>query len=242
MQKIILCEGKTDAVLLGYYLMKTNDWVVDKTKKKPRLSNNNNSEVFTWFSKNNEFLAIWGIGGNSWFEKSIKKIEKINYQASNENEIFQKVVILMDRDFGNVDNLIATHLSYFSSTPDGTISNNTWIQMKLKNSFETYINFQIAFLVIPFDQEGALETFLIEAMKEIERDRLVIEKCEEFINDLESEVYLTTPRLKLKAKFSVILSIFSPEKVFDFIDSLLMQINWEGYKNVQSSFALFDEI
>lgn len=241
MQKIILCEGKTDAVLLGYYLLRTNGWTVS-TKRKPKLLNGNTSEVFTWFSKGDDFLAVWGIGGNSLFEKSIKKIEKINYQASNENETFHKIVILMDRDFGEIEQLLQQHLYYFDSNSTGTISNNSWIQMTLQNSFELEINFQVAFLVIPFDQEGALETFLIEAMKEVEHDKEIIERCEHFVENLEASRYLNTSRLKLKAKFSVILAIFSPEKVFDFIDDLLTQIPWEEYKSIQRDFSLFDEI
>ena len=30
MNRLILCEGKTDAILLGYYLMKTDDWEFER--------------------------------------------------------------------------------------------------------------------------------------------------------------------------------------------------------------------
>ena len=31
MNRLILCEGKTDAILLGYYLMKTDGWELERT-------------------------------------------------------------------------------------------------------------------------------------------------------------------------------------------------------------------
>ena len=30
MNRLILCEGKTDAILLGYYLMKTDGWELER--------------------------------------------------------------------------------------------------------------------------------------------------------------------------------------------------------------------
>lgn len=242
MRKIILCEGKTDSILLGHYLMKTNGWSVIKRDGPKKLTNSNPSQFFSWYKKNDDFLAIWGVGGNSMFESSIKKINEINHNAVSEIERYSEIIILMDKDREEVNNLLEIHSRYFEGRFDTRPENNNWSIISSENSFGIAVNFKIGFIVIPFDQDGALETFLLQAMREETSKQIVIDQCETFIDGLDSEIFLRTERLKLKAKFSVTLAVFSPEKVFDFIETLLLAIPWENYKTIQTGFNLLDDL
>lgn len=73
MKNIIFCEGKTDAILLSYYLGKVASWNFSK-----KLTNNiglpirnfENEEVIAYRKGENE-LIIWAVGGVSNFNYAI---------------------------------------------------------------------------------------------------------------------------------------------------------------------------
>jgi len=67
MKKIILCEGKTDAILLSYFLIRRFGWEYIKGQI-VGLPINKENEVLNWY-RNSKYpdqeLAIWGVGGIS---------------------------------------------------------------------------------------------------------------------------------------------------------------------------------
>ena len=72
MIRIILCEGETDATLLGLYLEKTTSWRYN-TERKPKLKMNipqtvplSNKKSFNYI-KDNEDLLICAVGGKDNF-------------------------------------------------------------------------------------------------------------------------------------------------------------------------------
>ena len=70
MNKLILCEGKTDAILLSYYLEKVAGWKY--TTKSPsglKFKISNENESMNWYRKDQDYLLICSVGGKSNFGK-----------------------------------------------------------------------------------------------------------------------------------------------------------------------------
>ena len=74
MNKLILCEGKTDAILLSYYLGKTAGRKF--AKKAPSglaIQQPDDNESISWYKKDDDYLLICGVGGKDNFGGCIKK-------------------------------------------------------------------------------------------------------------------------------------------------------------------------
>ena len=55
MRALILCEGKTDAILISYLLCKVSGWKPAKADKKMSISvSEKNNESAYWYSRNDE--------------------------------------------------------------------------------------------------------------------------------------------------------------------------------------------
>ena len=63
MKSIVICEGKTDAILLSYYLNKVSGWgfYSRKDKRKNNIPiRNNKTEEANWYIRGEDLLVIWG--------------------------------------------------------------------------------------------------------------------------------------------------------------------------------------
>ena len=68
MNKLILCEGKTDAILLSYYLRKVAGWkFVKKGPSGLTIQQSNDNESICWYKKDDDYLLICGVGGKDNF-------------------------------------------------------------------------------------------------------------------------------------------------------------------------------
>ena len=56
MNRLILCEGKTDAILLGYYLMKTNGWELER--KPPPIRDSEKTVFYGGSISNHGFPGV----------------------------------------------------------------------------------------------------------------------------------------------------------------------------------------
>lgn len=70
MKTLILCEGKTDAILISYLLCKMSGWNPTKADKKMSVivSEKNNESAY-WYVRDDDKLLICGVGGKDKFAK-----------------------------------------------------------------------------------------------------------------------------------------------------------------------------
>ncbi len=243
MNTIILCEGKTDAVLLGYYLDKICGFTHtnEKINKQLTIGKNKSNEIFEWYSRGNDYLAIWGIGGKDCFKPAIKDFYNV-LKKSSEELTYHQFVIVCDRDLQKDDTVILSEYSKCFADSTITLNNNKIQEAEFKNSFGQSKSIKTLAVVIPQDKLGALETVLLDSIKEDEYDRNIVEKSERFVVEtrLIADKYISSDRLELKAKLSSVFAIMSPEKVFNFIDDLLKTtVKWEEKKYLNN---LFEEL
>lgn len=231
MNTILLCEGKTDAILIGYYIDKlcrfahTNE----KVNREITIAINKSNEFFEWHKRGDDYLAIWGVGGKNCFESAIERFQNVLVKSS-DTLTYHQFIIVCDRDLEKDNKTIISEYSKCFTQSHIPLANNYLQKAEYINSFGQSRFINTFALIIPQDKLGALETALLDSIREDDYDKNIVEKSEQFVMDtrLVAGKYISSERLELKAKLSAVFAIMSPEKVFSFIDDLLKTtIKWE---------------
>lgn len=246
MNKLILCEGKTDAILLSYYMGRVFGWKPVKAKERKKLlkgldvqvaESNQNAD---WYRKNDDFLLICAVGGKDNFENFYRNhIERPILDA----DAFQQIAIVIDRDENEVEHIEERMFSDFiGALPK--LKNRLWKTYRIVNSSEQEKFLELLLLVIPTEHQGALETLLLQSISEDLYDKVIVDACGEFVKKIRPQAskYISTDRLELKAWLSTTWAIQSPEKVFDFIDQILVEVPWEKSKILKECFGKLEHM
>lgn len=250
MLSIIICEGTTDLVLLQYFLEKAFNWQYIKDSELRNYSKINiqvgTKQHYKWFKKNNDFLCIKASGGCSKLMNSLDSILEINSMEL--NNIFKNIVILTDNDevdtSSTILNDITNKFNDFGIEFKSSIINNEWNETTFVNAIQESESINLLPLIIPFNENGAIETFLLNAIKNNSVsndpnsvDKLVIDQCIDFIDNIDCKnKYLQHRREKTKAKFDTVFVVMTPATAFSERQSLLRNIPWEQYQSIQESF------
>ncbi len=244
MNRLILCEGKTDAILLGYYLMKTDGWEIEKkTPSGLDIKAREQNENAAWYKKGNERLLICAVGGKDNFDRFFSRyIQRPILNASN-GDPFPRIVLVTDRDDRDVAEIekdIAQKIAPFFTD----IQNREWVTNCYMDTFGMEKQVESLLLVIPVEHQGALENVMLDAISEEPYDKNIVDKCTAFVEGLrpEADRYIATDRLQLKAKLSTVWAIQSPEKAFDFIDAQIKSVQWEKYETLNQCFGMLKGI
>lgn len=241
MNKLILCEGKTDAILLSYYLGKTVGWnFVKKGPSGLKIQPTNDNESISWYKKEDDYLLICGVGGKDNFGKFFDERIKTPLVTSN---AFEKIVIITDRDDRTASD-IASSLGEDMSDFFSDIQDRTWCINLYKDAYGIEKKIQLLLLVIPKEQSGALETVMLSAISENPYDKNIVDKTAAFVQQMkmEADKYISTERLQLKAHLGVTWAIQFPEKVFSLIDEQINSVQWEKYEVLKKCFGILNEL
>lgn len=222
MKSILLCEGKSDAILVSYYLNKVKGWEFYGKKDKRKVTipiRNNENEELNWYCLGEDILSIWAIGGKSNFNYAIDQILTINKLADKE-DAFNKIILLTDRDNSSNNEDILNEL--MEHLKEVNLRNNEWANMVYSNEFQEEIVVEILPIIIPFNKTGALETFILDAICEMgKEEKQIVDKSKSFISDFILVNYLNTERLRVKGELAVALGTMFPQKTFTPIDTML---------------------
>ena len=247
MNNIIICEGSTDYYLLQYYMREALDWNDDKQiqsniLKIPGQKSRN-------LIKDSNILTIMSAGGCSRLTEGLNETLTRNYLTPPDlSEMYSKIIIVTDRDEHDTENdfiqSIQCKLDHFNVSYTKTITNNNWISCEMKNQLGIPEKFDILLLVIPFEKNGAMETFLLDAISnENPYDKKIIQSCNSFVDNVDSEKkYLTSRRYITKAKFDTYFSIRTPAEQFAERQQILKNVKWEQYTKIQTDFLKLSEI
>jgi hypothetical protein len=245
MKKIILCEGKTDAILISYFLEKF-EWQFSKKVMQINLPVDKDNEVFSWYrhpNKPDQELAIWGVGGYSNIQPKLKYIiESIQVQPEEQfQNRFNKIVLFIDNDTGNFNEHISDIDEWFKSSGIDLLDKielQEWLnaEVELLGNQQKY-PIQLLSIILPTESKGNLEVFLLNALKESSsNDRFLVEEAEKFINKIPKEPYLLKSRLRQKAWLGSVLSVMSPDWVFTSLNERLKKVNWENLELVFTAY------
>lgn len=247
MNNIILCEGSTDYFLLQYYMREAYQWIDDTSiqngiLKMPKQKSRN-------LTKNSDILTIMAVGGCSQIGNGLRTVLNKNYLSPpNLSDVYNKIVIVTDRDeVGTEQTFIQTLqqvLSEYNITTTTPITNNTWLPYSMQNQVGITIDFSILLLMIPFEENGAMETFLLNAIADKDSyDKTIIEQCNQFVDQIDPEKrYLTSRRYITKAKFDTYFSIRTPVEQYAERQSIVKNVKWEEYNHIQTAFQKLGEL
>ena len=241
MNKLILCEGKTDAILLSYYLEKTCGWSHRNAVKHLEIkADETKNESAYWYKRSNENLLICGVGGKDSFGAFFKdKIHEIMINA----DAFSKIAVVTDRDDRQISSICDSLLSAFG--PVATSAEcNFWRKNSYTNSFGQQVSVDYLLLVVPHEKEGALESILLDAISEDAYDKVIVDKSKEYVESVVpcASKYIAKPRLRLKACLGVSWAIQYPEKVFLLMDEQIRSVKWEQSEILNECFSELKKI
>lgn len=253
MKSIILCEGIDDAYILGYYLHKTSDnpqWIpVEDAEKFAHSYNlakkNSRNQRVNVYKRNEDRAAIWCVGGKDNFKRPLKDIKKFCEMFPEER--VDNVFLITDRDENEIEVCIRSF--------ENLLLNAGW-SVQLENNRKSKIFYTVedtAYalnifpIIIPFDEQGALETVLMNGIAgEGEEEALIVSKAIIYVQSLleskKIDKYLQHKRHVLKSKFSAVIAVTNPDRATATFDTLLMTHEWENKGEINKHFHLLRDI
>lgn len=244
MKSIILCEGVTDRTLLQYYLEKVYDWEYERAES---------GFLQEWIrdcqglKNNDDRLSLANCGGCSKIFPAFKKIVERN-RLSAGNEQYENIVIITDRDEAGTEESVIHQTKQILEEQEvvlqGPLKNAKWTRGTYQNGSGRVQEMHILLLVIPFEETGAMETFLLQAVAEQDPyDAEIIRKGNEFVRTADPEErYLNHNKYKIKAEFDVYFSVRTSSTQFGERKNILRNVPWEQYTLIQTSFQKLEEL
>jgi len=243
MKSVIICEGATDLVLVQYFMEKANGWEYDSYAR----------DLFGFifsktFKKNANELLIGEVGGCGNIINCLRKLLDRNLFSASADEAYGNIVIICDRDEADTvedfETKIVDCLKDFTNENPPRVDNDAWNHCSIENERGETIFFRVLLLVIPFENTGALETFLLDAISANDSyDGQIIATGNSFVETVDREErYLTHRRHKTKAKFDVYFSIRTPYEQYSQRQDILRGIDWENYEFIQDNFKKLKEL
>ncbi len=243
MNSVLLCEGSTDYVLLQYYMRKAYYWEDDSSRQDGIFKVEKDQESRKLFC-GEHILTVASAGGCSKLKKGLEKALNRNRFASDTRPAFDHIVIITDRDEISTEEEFMRKIQEvfirLSVCCTEDICTNKWTKCEMKNDMGEMLSFSFLLMVVPFEEKGAMETFLLNAIaKENQYDKSMIEACNEFVEHVDPERrYLSGRRLVTKAKFDTYFSIRTAASQFRERQNILKGIEWEKYTVLQEAFRL----
>ena len=244
MNKLILCEGETDAILLSYYLGRTCGWryVKNSPAGVKIQADKTCGESVNWYQRDGDYLLICAVGSkdrfHTFFDKKIAPPLKSSSAA-----VFSKIALVLDHDEDTEAEIVQRIREELALVARNAL-HNVWTMHEYQNGYGETQQLEFLLLIIPKNQEGALETLLLDAISEDAYDQNIVEKSKTFVDKIAPEAsrYIGKRRLILKAYLRVTWAVQSPQKVFQFIDDQLRSVPWEKSKVIHQTFERILEI
>ncbi len=253
-RSIILCEGFDEVYILGYYLFKTNSWKLISNNKNKKFSDyyslpkvNPRNQLIEIYEKNEDRLAIWSVGGKDNFLKAFQSIKEINL---NQPECaVNQVFIIQDRDNAEIETALENIKFVLNESGINmqSLNNNALNSWNFESEGENYTTGIIP-IILPFDEQGAIETLLMKAISESsQEEKYIVDEANKyiksfFIPEAKLKRYLTHEREVLKAKFSAVISVTNPDRSTATFNTLLMSHSWEEKEEVKKHFQLLNKL
>lgn len=119
-----------------------------------------------------------------------------------------------------------------------------WVRCGLATKLGLEVTFRTHVLFVPTEGNGAMETFLLNAVSRRDSyDGAIVARCESFVRDADPEKrYLTKRGHKTKAVFDAFFSIRSTVSQFAERQQVFLSVDWEDYAAVNEGFSVFSEL
>ena len=242
MKRAIICEGKTDAILISYFLIKRFGWAYIKELVLDLPVDKRNEEL-NWYrhpDKPDQELVIWGAGGISEIPVKLGHVvERTRIERPPSNNRFERIVLFFDHNDRNRDeceDLVkkwTTECNGLEILGELGLGKWTEARIELDESKAPIHELLILPIALPPNSKGNLEIFLMDSIRDKSgHDKQLVDGARNFIDDLPAEPYLRKMRYRQKACLGSVLSVMSSDGAFTGLNNRLKQIQWEGIESV----------
>ena len=243
MNSIILCEGRDDLWFIAYYLNKTNGWTPCNRPGKffpYKISPLSEKQSVEFFSKNEDCVAIWSVSGKDAIPFAISTIlDKLVADLPMKGP--ESIVLVRDKDNDDEKDVLTSFEECFSKKVH---LNNTKNCVYHDIVDDEDVNINITPLIIPFDRNGAIETLLLNAIRESsDEGEIIANEAETYIDRLLAfpnvgKSYLKKDRLILKARYSAAVAVTNPDHSTALFQGMVMSCPWEKSEYVKRHFDI----
>lgn len=255
MKSVILCEGADDLWVIAYYLNKKHGW--DIVNPDGLSGNVRWSEFSTYgrldkkkgtdrifMQKDDDLLVIEAVGGKDSFKKPANAYFNI-LPEQNPLHTADNVIIVTDRDDDNIEDRLGEIEKWINGNwkmEDASLENNVkCVAFRKIDGVNVHIG--ILPIIIPFKEEGAIETILMNGIAELnDEDSYIVNEARKYIDSIRDSgkvtTYLNKERLILKAKYSAMIAVKNPSHSTRTFSEMMMSCKWEDSEYIDEHFAV----
>jgi hypothetical protein len=238
---MIICEGKTDAILIGYFLSRIRNLVF--MRKGPIVMPIAEREQnLAWFKSSgegtSEYYAIFSVGGFDRVGPAIVDVAKRNSAEREDQLRVRRLLVMVDMDDENVQSRGEQYQRWLQDA-HLSIHGGRAFQVGVWQSYNYNIGttppkvetIESALFVIPEASNGSLETYLLDSLRgEGGENQAVVDAARLFILRLDGTSFITPRRFKEKACLGSSLSVMYPDWVFSQMDQRLRTVDWDRFR------------
>lgn len=234
MTELILVEGVSDVQLISYYLQNVYGWKHEK-ENMLGIEPLDEHEHIESLSKNGNQVVLCGVGGNGKFAHFVEQ-HRVNYMVVEKD--ISSFMVVTDRDEASdakIKNQINDVLKQIS------VESNLWKENAIQDSFGQAKSIYTYLLIIPENEKGALERVIIDALKDIPKETVLIQEVERFVETLKVGL---VPDLKQinnanKATVGTFFSVRYPKKAMRSFGVFISKIDWSKSASLNQLFLPF---
>lgn len=246
MNGIILCEGETDQIVLSEYFCNLYGFRFSRKSK-----NNLFGNAGCHYTHREDQLDIVYVSGNN-FSEYVRKVLTVN--QLNTDTSYTHMAVISDHDS---DEEIQQRWQGIEEVISKTcncafqIEENQWLKLEQPLAFDESSSLECLFLSVPLTGEGALETFLLNALEREPGNSFLSQESKRFVADLIKKKehlssdewnpdFLRGRRMQIKAPLGVFFGAAWPDRAFNDAREMFKRIPWQKYRQIQVSFRAFD--
>lgn len=210
---IILCEGEMDKIILSHYMIARFEYKYKKDLKGWTDEKHKNESASLYKrEKYDDELIIWATGSHELLGDAFEII--LNLNKVNTDVVYSRIVIIADHDSDQENKKLWDTINgkLKSQGVEVVFREQKWLEIQQKLSFDVALDVELLGISIPLDKNGALETFLLDALAEQEKNKYLANSSQKFVHSLEANMdkmggYLSNRRLCVKAPLCVFLPL-----------------------------------
>jgi len=234
MVELILVEGVSDVQLISYYLQNVYGWKYEKDKVLGVTALDGYEHIES-LSKDDNKLILCGVGGIEKFAHFVSN-HRINDMII-ERDI-SSVMVVTDRDEAS-DAKIKRKIN--DSFDNISFNVAEWTPNMIIDSFKQSKNVNTYLLIIPENENGALERVIINALNDIPEEKNLIQEVTNFIDSLKLELVpdLTQVNKSNKATVGTFFSVRNPQNAMRAFSIIISKIDWSKSESIRKLFMPF---
>lgn len=235
MTELMLVEGVSDVQLISCYLQNVYGWKHENNNALGIVQMDVHGHIES-LSKEGNQLVLCGVGGNGKFEHFTKE-HRIDSMLV-EREI-ASVMVVTDHD---EDSVLRITRRINASFRDISFDSGKWSDNEITDSFGQPKNIRTHLLIVPADKKGALESVIINALKDIPNENKLIEEVIDFIESMKIELVPELQKINKanKATVGTFFSVRYPQHAMKSFAIVASQIDWSQSESLKDLFAPFN--